>query len=363
MQRKLLAAAVGILAALVLGEMLVRVLGIGIGFGFGEDGGMRALHELRPEKPWLYGMRPSTSATLTEPAEATYRVNADGFRDRDVAHEKPPATFRIALLGDSVSFGYGVALEDTFAKQLETKLAGASRASDRSDRSYEVLNLGVSGYNPYTEAALLEDVGLAYAPDLVLAQFCMNDLNDPSIHFDFSTALALGEIPEEAYPDPSVRRAPPSGARELCARSRLCNAIAEATGWGEPDLATKLAGIAPHHDPSPTELAWLDRHYAKMAQLAAARGAKFALVVFPDMFQLEPRASHGVQERLRALGEERGFPVIDLLPAFLAAKSAAEEPLFFDPWHPTPRGHRLAADALYRDLACERLVPGLPCSR
>ena len=44
----------------------------------------------------------------------------------------------------------------------------------------------------------------------MLVQFCINDLNDPTFHFDASTVRALGELPEKAFPDPEARRAAPA---------------------------------------------------------------------------------------------------------------------------------------------------------
>ena len=160
--------------------------------------GMRALHEFRPERPWIFGLRPGAQTTFAHPdstLEILYRINEDGFRDRLYARPKRPETSRILVLGDSIAFGFGVEEADTFPKVMERSLGG----------DVEVLNLGVNGYNPYTEAALLSDVGVSYEPDLVLVQFCINDLNDPTLHFDASTQLSLPELPEIAFPDPDAR--------------------------------------------------------------------------------------------------------------------------------------------------------------
>src|SRR6185503_2411409 len=52
---------------------------------------LRALHELRADRPWLYGMRPRTE---TVAAGVRYAVNADGFRDHGYRRPKPAGTFR-----------------------------------------------------------------------------------------------------------------------------------------------------------------------------------------------------------------------------------------------------------------------------
>ena len=104
-----------------------------------------------------------------------------------------------------VAFGYGVEMQQTFPKRMEAQLeARRSTARTAGATHIEVLNLGVSGYNPYTEAALLADVGPSYQPDLVLVQFCINDLNDPTLHFNVQARLHMGTIPDAAYPEPSI---------------------------------------------------------------------------------------------------------------------------------------------------------------
>jgi len=107
--------------------------------GFVAD--LRGLHVAHADKPWLYGMRPGAQRRSEQAAGVTYIVNEDGFRDHPYARPKPSGTFRIVVLGDSVTFGFGVALEATFVKQLEALLVRAATMP------IEVLSLGVSGYN------------------------------------------------------------------------------------------------------------------------------------------------------------------------------------------------------------------------
>jgi len=98
------------------------------------------------------------------------RINSHGFRDRERTLEKPPGTWRIAALGDSVVFGWGVPDEDVFTRQMEARL------NKRPDRyEYEVLNFGVPAYNTVQEVAGFEARVLAYDPDVVLLVIVDND--------------------------------------------------------------------------------------------------------------------------------------------------------------------------------------------
>jgi hypothetical protein len=50
------------------------------------------------------------------------RINSQGLRDREHAKQKPPNTFRIAILGDSHAEAFQVPIEKTFWSVLESEL-------------------------------------------------------------------------------------------------------------------------------------------------------------------------------------------------------------------------------------------------
>src|SRR3989454_7753222 len=102
------------------------------------------------------------------------RTNALGFRDsREYELEKKPGTFRIIVLGDSVTFGHGSVYEHTYPYVMEQRLKAW-----RPDVDWQVWNAAVPGYNTSQELAQLEQVGPAFAPDLVVVGFYENDLID-----------------------------------------------------------------------------------------------------------------------------------------------------------------------------------------
>lgn len=102
------------------------------------------------------------------------RINRLGFRgSREYDVEKRPATFRILVLGDSVTFGHGAISETTYPYLLERRLQ-----QWRDEIDWQVWNLGVPGYNTSQELAYLERVGPRYQPHLVIVGFFENDLQD-----------------------------------------------------------------------------------------------------------------------------------------------------------------------------------------
>ena len=86
---------------------------------------------------------------------------------------QPPAgAERILVLGDSFTFGVGLAEEDTYVARLQKTIDskfGASRI--------ELLNAGISGSGTTDQLAFLEDFGKDIAPSLVLVFVSIDDFN------------------------------------------------------------------------------------------------------------------------------------------------------------------------------------------
>jgi hypothetical protein len=101
-------------------------------------------------------------------------INNLGFRDsRDYSIAKRPNTFRIVVLGDSVTFGHGSVYEHSYPYLVEQKLKAW-----RPDVDWQVWNLAVPGYNTSQELEHLKEVGPQFSPDLVVVGFFENDLVD-----------------------------------------------------------------------------------------------------------------------------------------------------------------------------------------
>jgi len=100
-----------------------------------------------------------------------YRINDLGFRGRDYAREKPDDVFRILLLGDSVTYGWGVEREERFSDLVEREL------DERDpDRRFEILNIAVPGYETTHQLYSWQKLGKTLDPDLVVVIFNQNDV-------------------------------------------------------------------------------------------------------------------------------------------------------------------------------------------
>jgi hypothetical protein len=112
---------------------------------------------------------PNRSAVLMGVSIST---NSHGLRDREYPEAKPQDVYRIVMLGDSTTLGWGVPEEQTVAKVLEREL---NRAAAVPGRRFEVLNAGVGNYGTVQELAHYQTYDRVFHPDMVILQYFIND--------------------------------------------------------------------------------------------------------------------------------------------------------------------------------------------
>jgi hypothetical protein len=130
------------------------------------------------------------------PRTITHTFNADGLNERfDYPLEKEKGVFRIVSLGDSFTEGAWVATKDNYSELLEDLLN--TKVHCPSIARFEVINLGVEGYDIQYDMERLKRKGLKYNPDLVILWTHENDytegnehLNSLSLTFDPATQAA-----------------------------------------------------------------------------------------------------------------------------------------------------------------------------
>jgi len=91
-------------------------------------------------------------------------INSKGLRDQEYSYARIPGKHRILVLGDSLTWGFGVEQQEMFSEVLENM-----------SKDVEVINAGVSGYSTDQELLWFKTEGVRYAPDLVILVFCGND--------------------------------------------------------------------------------------------------------------------------------------------------------------------------------------------
>jgi lysophospholipase L1-like esterase len=108
---------------------------------------------------------PNTRAHLMG---ADVTISSQGLRDREFPMTPPPGRTRILMLGDSLTFGWGVPAERTHSKRLEQMLWQAGH-------DVEVINTGVGNYNTEMEVAYFLERGASFEPHYVVLNYFIND--------------------------------------------------------------------------------------------------------------------------------------------------------------------------------------------
>jgi len=288
-------------------------------------------------------------------------ISADGLRDRDFAPAKPDGVFRIAFIGDSVAYGFGIPRGDSIPKQLEGLL------NAQHDGGFEVMNFGVPGYNIKAIAETLDAKVLKYKPDLVIYAYCLNDPQDVSL--EFLKLLAAKKEAERVQAERKSGLAAKAGKYGL-KRSRLAQLVIHmsqkpsADGDGTRNVRVgggEDPGNAAHRRGSYAEYFHqihtggderrnLEGSMAKIGRIAGDAEVPVLLLVFPVDNKLDPyplEEAHGVIAELAVANNLR---VYDLLDDFRAYVGETGRGIYFDYLHPDVAGAHYAAQMIFKEL-------------
>ncbi|HWP45625.1 MAG TPA: GDSL-type esterase/lipase family protein [Candidatus Limnocylindrales bacterium] len=126
-----------------------------------------------------YKMKPRVSAYVTNTVnrielekgiKVFMKSNSEGFRTEEIPIHKEKNVYRIVLLGDSSTFGWGVNQDERFSRFLEDKLNSVQNST-----RYEIINLGIPGYTTDHGMAAFQHYALKYSPDMMILSFGAND--------------------------------------------------------------------------------------------------------------------------------------------------------------------------------------------
>ncbi len=183
-----LAAAIGIGVLILVCELLLRLF---LPFTYVTIGHTESPHA----RLYGWGYNPHELARIMNPDTGEVywdRVNSRGWRDRERTLENTRGSFRIVVIGDSVTFGAIVPAAQIYTRLLEDRL-------QREGYNVEVINISYGGWDPEQELEALKNEGILYRPDLVILQFCANDLGGPACAPDPAAAAAAADKPKPFY--------------------------------------------------------------------------------------------------------------------------------------------------------------------
>lgn len=313
--------------------------------------------QLAPQLPENLGVRDPYLPFKPEPMSAyrvtnaefrvEYRHNSFGFRDVEHTLIKPQGVFRILALGDSFTYGTGVALEDNFLSRLEVELN--SRSGDHP--RIEIIKAGIPRYFPEAERILLEHYGVSYSPDLVLVGFVPNDVLDTHDGIDGVKVTDSGYLVTREAQQTSLL------VTKLYIHSHVFRILFAST-VGRQRRITLEGHMDDIYRPNGFfELDWqkVEQEFETIMHVAQANEAQTVFVHIPQRGRLtEMRDYPAVRLSKWSLNHNAIF--VDTLPALREAQK--DRDLYYtQDGHFRPEGHVVIANILFKSLAEKQLVP------
>lgn len=258
-------------------------------------------------------------------------TNSHGMADREYSREKPPYTWRVAVLGDSITRGQGAPVGRNYETLLEEALNSRHPGADRP--RVEVLNFAVGGYR----ITQMVDVALEWAPpfqpDMFVVPF--SELTVFKRWGDHITTLVQNGIDlkydylKRVVVEAGLRADDPAGTADAkLARFRL-----RTLDWAIDQIRSQAS-----------------RQNASVVVLLLANGND------PEILEEE---FAGVREMLA----KQGVPVIDLLDAFADLDDPRRYRVGDNNLHPNEHGHRVLFEKLYARILADPTSFELFCGR
>jgi len=387
---RILLALASVMVALLISEGIVRIVAPQSSSVPWYD----EMNGIQCSRPNIRGQHASPGAFCV-----TVSINAQRFRSRwPVGRIPAPGVTRIAALGDSFTFGWGVEDDETYPAQLEQILRrGLDGISSRP--MTEVINAGNSNTGTGEQALWYEMWVKQFHPHVVVATVYANDVDD-----DLQRNVFALDERGRAAPRPlkAIRKADRTrriirrivnafpGYRFLAQHSQLlCLARTQMSRWIAARRSRALKPkAAPRRAPTPSAATAApastankpqDAFHARGLPLMAAEfrwlnarvrqdGARLAVVFVPGRESVYPRYGPGPSDRkrkadwivqtLRRVCTEEALPFLDVTPVLRDRARKTQEPLYYAGRddHATVMGNRVIAETVAKFLVHQKLL-------
>jgi hypothetical protein len=237
-------------------------------------------------------------------------INSDGLRDDEYAPERNEK-YRIAVLGDSLTFGWGVEKEETFEYLLEGMLS--------ETRPTEMINFGHGNYNTQQQVNLFMEKGLKYNPDKVVVFYFINDAEVTPVRSGWLWVSRLRSV------------------TFLWSRVRglLSNAAEGKTFY---EFYSEL-----YEDDQPGFVA-VKESFLELKGIAESRGMELQVVMLPELHDLVDYPFAAEYAKVEKFLKENEIPVIDLTRSFAGYEDPVGLWVALDDAHPNALAHKMIAE-------------------
>ncbi len=309
----------------IIQNLALLFLGIFIGLLVAE-----AISRIVYTKPWYERL---VEEQVQNDWTASVRRNSLGLRDQDYPTTKPSNSKRVLILGDSFTYGSGVADNAAIFPELLEKQLNAEFA--KQGMTIEILNGGMPGSLTEDWVELLLKVKDSFQPDVILIVFFLRDgtrtssmgsffepIRNEIVSQNQKSSLYQNVYLYRFYKDAKDRQFISENYAKALNESYLGN-----------DLQTQEWRIAQFN-------------IRKMKAIGEETQTKVALVVFPVLAELNDRYPFKqLGDVITNFALENEIPTHNLLPAFMG-KNAPDLWVSALNQHPNALGHEIAANSI-----------------
>lgn len=265
-------------------------------------------------------------------------INSKGLRDREFSYDKPGNTTRILLLGDSVTFGAGIGINETYEKLLE-------REFKENGTNLEIINAGISGYQLSQEVSYFFEEGFKYNSDIVAIGIVLNDIEE--VNPLEAQKVWFGEENKNSLA---------LFVRDNCRSCKFIYSLIHDMVQNRE----KYNQIYFEKEYSLWQGESFDSYRKKISALnknLTSQNKSLLLIAFPYTQQFSSSRDYGSlpQQKLANLSKENNISFVDLLP-FLDRKDYEKYYFSGDNVHPNAEGHKLIKDILYQEITKNNLI-------
>lgn len=305
----------GGLGSLLLAELLFRVL------------------EIEPPR--------APPADVVDAFKVSNDLNSLGLREPEgFPPPRRPGEFRIAFLGDSMTYGEGVEAEEAFPAVIWKRLKNLPPSDNSQHDSVLVVNMGKIGDDTPGEVARFRHLADTIDPDLVVLVMYVNDFaGADSPHAALHNIYRL----RDSLTWPShYSRLYEYAERKFRIRAAFAATVrsyrADAEGSVEPDALRPVAAAV-----------------AELRDLCKARNARLVVCMMPWLVRLNDYQLLRMHAGIKTMCDDLGIPFCDLLPA-VADQPDASMRVSPANHHPSAAAHERIASFLGAWLAREKLL-------
>ena len=292
--------------------------------------------EIYEADPALYWKLKPNQDCYTKIDHKPVHINSHGTRGPEFETRKPANTTRILSLGDSRTFGWGLAQAETYSGVLQ----GLLQKQAAPGQTIEFINAGVNGWSYPQMLVYFRDTALEYQPDIVI-------LAEANLWTQFSEKNSAEFV------------------KKFMARVRLKNFLRRFATYHfvvEVKLKdfyerhrTKFIPVDPQQDALFKEQQQADpdalfrRAIEDLCRLAQERGVKPVLLYLPSLEEANATNPPPVLKVKRGISRQLDLPLVDITPDVQTAGKGLY--LEADPVHFNRAGNAMIARRLFETLS------------